>query len=208
MVPDPPKLRPPIAHERHTSRPPGAAAFVRAATPDDAAEIGRIQLATWRYAYRRVLPRSVLDGLDEAWLAHRWRTSIEAPPTPRHRVLVAVEQAEQAYLVGFVASGGIDETALAPDENPSALIQADIASVTDLLIEPRWSRRGHGSRLLAASVDLWRQDGFTKAVAWAFAADTVYRRFLTSAGWELDGAARALEMDDVLVDQVRLHTAL
>ena len=29
-------------------------------------------------------------------------------------------------------------------------------SVTDLLVEPRWGRRGHGSRLLAACVDLWR----------------------------------------------------
>jgi len=165
-------------------------------------------LSTWRYAYRRILPREVLDGLDEAWLAHRWRTSIEAPPSPRHRVLVAVEQAEQAYLVGFVASGEIDETSLAPDENPALLIRPDVAAVTDLLVEPRWSRRGHGSRLLAAAVDHWRKDGFTSAVAWAFAADTTYQRFLTSAGWSLDGTARALEIDSMLVDQVRLHTTL
>jgi GNAT superfamily N-acetyltransferase len=150
----------------------------------------------------------VLDGLDEAWLAHRWRTSIEAPPSPRHRVLVAVEQAEQAYLVGFAASGGIDETALAPDEDPSDLIRADIAAVTDLLVEPRWGRRGHGSRLLAASVDHWRDDGFIGAVAWAFEADTRYQRFLASAGWQPDGAARALDMDGVLVPQIRLHTVL
>ncbi|HEY7224329.1 MAG TPA: GNAT family N-acetyltransferase [Micromonosporaceae bacterium] len=185
-----------------------ALAFVRPARPDDAAEIGRIQLATWRHAYHRLLPRSVLEGVDQAWLAHRWRTSIEAPPSPRHRVLVAVEQAELAYLVGFAASGEIDETALAPDENPSDLIRPDIASVTDLLVEPRWSRRGHGSRLLASCVDHWRGDGFTTALAWAFAADTGYQRFLGSAGWQLDGAARALEMDGELVDQVRLHAAL
>jgi len=197
MVPDPPPLR-----------PPGAVAFVRPARPDDADEIGRIQLATWRYAYRRMLPRAVLDKLDEAWLAHRWRTSLETPPSPRHRVLVAVEQAEQAYLVGFAASGGIDETALAPDEPASELIRPDIAAVTDLLVEPRWSRRGHGSRLLSASVEHWRGDGFTTAVAWAFAADTTYQQFLTSAGWSLDGAARALDMDGVLVDQLRLHTTL
>jgi GNAT superfamily N-acetyltransferase len=185
-----------------------ALAFVRPAHPDDAAEIGRIQLATWRHAYRRILPHSVLEGIDEAWLAHRWRTSLETPPSPRHRVLVAVEQAEQAYLVGFAASGEIDETALAPDENPSYLIRPDITAVTDLLVEPRWSRRGHGSRLLSASVEHWRGDGFTTALAWAFAFDTTYQRFLTAAGWSLDGAARALEMDATLVDQVRLHTAL
>lgn len=189
-------------------RAPGARAFVRPARPSDADEIGRIQLATWRYAYRRILPRDVLQGLDEAWMANRWRASIEAPPSPRHRVLVAVEQAEQAYLVGFAAAGEIDEAALAPDENPSDLIQPGIAAITDLLVEPRWSRRGHGSRLLAALVDHWRADGFVKAVAWAFAADTRYQSFLTSAGWQLDGAARALDMNGLLVDQVRLHTQL
>lgn len=185
-----------------------ALAFVRPARPEDAAEIGRIQLTTWRYAYRRILPRDVLEGLDEAWVAHRWQTSIEAPPSPRHRVLVAVEQAEIAYLVGFAAAGEIDETALAPDEDPSAVIRPDIAAITDLLVEPRWSRRGHGSRLLAACVDHWRSDGFTSAVAWAFANDTTYQSFLTSAGWQLDGAARALDMNETLVDQVRLHTTL
>jgi GNAT superfamily N-acetyltransferase len=197
-----------MAQDPPTPRSPGALAFVRPARPDDAAEIGRIQLTTWRYAYRRILPRSVLHELDEAWLAHRWQTSIEAPPSPRHRVLVAVEQAELAYLVGFAASGEIDETALAPDEDRSGLIRPDIAAVTDLLVEPRWSRRGHGSRLLAAAVDHWRADGFTTALAWAFAADTVYQGFLTSSGWSLDGVARALDVEGTLVDQVRLHTTL
>jgi GNAT superfamily N-acetyltransferase len=185
-----------------------ATAFVRPARPDDAAEIGRIQLATWRYAYRRILPREILAGMDEAWMTHQWRTSIEAPPSPRHRVLVAVEQAETAYLVGFAAAGEADETALAPDEDLTAMLRPDVAAVTDLLVEPRWARRGHGSRLLAACTDLWRSDGFTTALAWAFEADTVYRTFLESAGWRLDGVARDLDMNGMLVTQLRLHASL
>jgi GNAT superfamily N-acetyltransferase len=184
-----------------------ALGFVRPADPDDANEIARIQLSTWRQAYRRILPRHVLDGLDEAWMARRWRASIESPPSPRHRVLVAVEQARQAYLVGFAATGGMDEAALAPEEDVAGL-SPDVASITDLLVEPRWGRRGHGSRMLAACVDLWREDGFTAAVAWAFESDRATRSFLASAGWELDGASRALDVDDLLVSQVRLHTMI
>ena len=183
-----------------------ALGFVRPASPDDADEIARIQLTTWRHAYRRILPQHVVDSIDEAWVTRRWQTSIEDPPSPRHRVLVAVEQAEQAYLVGFVATGEVDETALAPDEDAEKLLRPDVASVTDLLVEPRWGRRGHGSRLLAASADLWREDGFGTAVAWSFEADVAMRAFLTSAGWELDGASRALDVDDLLVPQLRLHT--
>jgi hypothetical protein len=62
--------------------------------------------------------------------------------------------------------------------------------------------------LLAASAELWRADGFATAVGWSFEADVAMRAFLTSAGWELDGAVRALDVDDVLVPQVRLHTSV
>ncbi|MER5703130.1 GNAT family N-acetyltransferase [Micromonospora sp. NPDC002296] len=184
-----------------------ALGYVRPARPEDAGEIAHIQLATWRVAYRRILPRHVLDNLDEAYLARRWSAAVQEPPSGAHRVLVAVEQAEQSYLVGFVASGPADAESLAPNE-PAEALGPDVVAVTDLLVEPRWGRRGHGSRLLAASVDLWRSDGFARAVAWAFDADPATRKFLTTAGWEPDGAARALDVDDMLVNQLRLHVAV
>jgi L-amino acid N-acyltransferase YncA len=75
-------------------------------------------------------------------------------------------------------------------------------------VEPRWGRRGHGSRLLAATVDLWRADGFKSAVAWVYDADPAMKKFLASTGWEPDGAGRALDVDDMLVPQFRMHVAL
>ena len=183
-----------------------AAGYVRPARPEDAGEIARVQLATWRVAYRRILPRHVLDNLDEAYLARRWSAAVQEPPSGAHRVLVAVEQAAQSYLVGFVASGPADADALAPDE-PAEALGSDVAAVTDLLVEPRWGRRGHGSRLLAAAVEHWRGDGLTRAVAWAFDADAATRKFLGSTGWEPDGATRALDVDDMLVPQLRFHVA-
>ena len=183
-----------------------AVGFVRPARPADAAEIARIQLVTWRTAYRRLFPAHVLANLDEAYLARGWTEAITAPPSARHRVLVAVEQGESAQTtVGFAAAGPADEHALAPEEPP---LGDDVAAVTDLLVEPRWGRRGHGSRLLAATVDLWREDGFRGAVAWVYDADAAMRKFLGSTGWEPDGAGRALDVDDMLVPQQRLHVTL
>jgi GNAT superfamily N-acetyltransferase len=189
---------------------------VRPARPDDSDEIARVQLTTWRVAYRRLVPRHVLDQLDAEWLTRRWREAIVSPPTARHRVLVAIEQPGRApaaagpppeYLVGFTASGPADEAARAPDEPPTAL-DDQVVAVTELLVEPRWGRRGHGSRLLAASVDHWRTDGFRTAVAWVFTADAATGSFLASAGWGPDGAARALDVDDLLVPQIRLHASI
>jgi GNAT superfamily N-acetyltransferase len=183
-----------------------ALGFVRPARPEDATDIARIQLATWRTAYRRMFPAHILADLDEAYLARGWDEAIQSPPSARHRVLIAVEQAESSSeVVGFAAAGPADEQALAPEEPP---LPAGHAAVTDLLVEPRWGRRGHGSRLLSAAVVHWREDGFTHAVAWAYEQDPAMRKFLTSAGWEPDGAGRALDVDDMLVPQLRLHVAL
>jgi GNAT superfamily N-acetyltransferase len=215
--------------------------FVRPARPADASEIARIQLATWRTAYRRLLPRSVLAELDEAWMAEQWLAAVQDPPSSRHHIMIAIEQtgpppdesrAEspveppieppieppvespvesggepgvRSHVVGFVATGPADEAALAPEEKP---LPDTTAAVTDLLVEPRWGRRGHGSRLLAAAVAGWRTDGFDTAVAWAYDDDPATRAFLASAGWEPDGATRALDVDDLLVNQLRLHVAL
>ncbi|GLY04788.1 MULTISPECIES: GNAT family N-acetyltransferase [Actinoplanes] len=183
-----------------------ALGFVRPARPEDASEIARIQLATWRTAYRRMFPPHVLAGLDEDYLARGWTEAITAAPSARHRVLTAVEQGESvSTVVGFVAAGPADEQALAPEEKP---LPDDVVAITDLLIEPRWGRRGHGSRLLAAAVDHWRDDGFRSAVAWVYEADDAMRKFLGSTGWEPDGAGRALDVDDLLVPQLRLHVAV
>lgn len=184
-----------------------ALGYVRPARPDEAQEITRIQVATWQVAYRRMLPARALDQWDEQWISQRWRAAIEQPPTPSHRVLVAIEQSARPHLVGFTASGPADDQAAAPQESAPPRAD-DTAAVTELLVEPRWGRRGHGSRLLAASVDLWRSDGFTAAVAWVYEADVATRAFLTSAGWEPDGTTRALDVDDLLVPQLRLHTGL
>jgi ribosomal protein S18 acetylase RimI-like enzyme len=188
-----------------------ALGFVRPARPDDVAEIARIQLTTWRVAYRRLMPRHVLEQLDEDWIAQQWRRSIIDPPTPRHRVLIALEQAADqsapAYVVGFAASGPPDEPAFAPDEDHTALGD-EVVAVTDLLVEPRWGRRGHGSRLLAACMDSWRIDGFTTAVAWTFVDDGVVSGFLESTGWQKDGASRSLDVDDLLIPQIRWHVAI
>jgi GNAT superfamily N-acetyltransferase len=171
-----------------------AVGFVRQARAGDAGEIARIQLTTWRVAYERLLPRHVLDQMDEEFLKARWLESIEAPPTPQHRVLVAIEQAVTEYVAGFMASE--------PSDTPGS------AMITEMLVEPRWGRRGHGSRLLSASADLWRADGFDAAEAWVFEQDPATNKFLSSAGWGPDGSGRALDVDDLLVPQLRLHTSL
>lgn len=167
---------------------------MRPARSSDAEAIARVQLETWRAAYAEVLPAAALS-LEASDVASAWGQAVGAPPSPYHRVLVAVDGAE---VVGLAACEP------ASDED----LDVPAAELTVLLVEPRWGRRGHGSRLLAAAVDLWRADEVALAVTWVFDSDAVVEGFLTAAGWAPDTAGRTLEADASTVRQRRWHTAL
>jgi GNAT superfamily N-acetyltransferase len=172
---------------------------VRPARADDVEEIARIHVETWRFGYAGILPAPVLDGLTVDAAASAWREAVVEPPSPRHHVLVAVEG---RWIVGFAALGPPDD--LQPeDADPDATV-----SIGPIVVEPRWARRGHGSRLMAAAVDVARSDGMARAVTWIPERDTVSREFLAGGGWAPDGLARALDTGAGELREIRLHVRL
>ncbi|MBV9594047.1 MAG: GNAT family N-acetyltransferase [Actinobacteria bacterium] len=172
---------------------------VRSAAITDVGDIARIQVETWRVGYAEILPAAVLDQLSVDTATAAWTDALSQPPTARHHVLVALEQ---QWVVGFAVLG--------PDDDPQPADPAiDTTSlVGPILVEPRFGRRGHGSRLLAACVDHARADGLTRAVAWLPEADSVSRSFYGDAGWEADGFARVLDTGAGELREVRIHTSL
>ncbi|MEO6702318.1 MAG: GNAT family N-acetyltransferase [Jatrophihabitantaceae bacterium] len=172
---------------------------VRPAVLTDAAEIARLQTETWRIAYQQVLPAPVLQSLALSEFEAGWRTAIGSPPSPKHQVLIATEGAQR---VGFAAFGP-DLEGLADDPEPAAT-----AAISTLLVEPRWGRRGHGSRLLAAVADLAGAGGAYRLVAWVAAADTASLAFYRGAGWQPDGVQRSLDTGAGTVAELRLHASL
>jgi GNAT superfamily N-acetyltransferase len=170
---------------------------VRPALPGDAAAIARVQAVTWRTAYRELLPAAVLDEWDDDAAEAAWRAAAEAPPTPGHGLLVAVEGDQ---VVGLAAYGPAEQSDASPEGPTTELLT--------LLVEPRWGRRGHGSRLLAAVTDLARASGAVRCAAWVAEADTVTARFLESTGWEQDGWSRTLDADGRPLRELRWHAHL
>lgn len=59
---------------------------IRPATAEDADDIARVDIASWRSAYSEMLPGSYLASLDPAERAELWRTSVADPGT---RIMVA-----------------------------------------------------------------------------------------------------------------------
>jgi GNAT superfamily N-acetyltransferase len=182
--------------EHGSGQVPRAEVSVRPATVADVPEIARIQVETWRIAYAALLPPGVLDAATQDRASAEWTAAIADPPSPRHRVLVA---REQQWTVGFVAFGPFDEGGDPPGTG----------IVHTLLVEPRWGRRGHGSRLLAAAVDHLRPDGSIRAVVWLVDGDAASTAFYRSTGWQPDGTVRTLADDGApALREVRFHVSL
>jgi GNAT superfamily N-acetyltransferase len=173
---------------------------VRPARPDDAAEIARVQVVTWRTAYRALLPAAVLDDWDAGTATESWRAAVASPPTPAHGVLVALERND---VVGFAAFGPA-ELAAGESSDPAG----PTAELSTLLVEPRWGRRGHGSRLLAAVADVARRDGAARLQVWLPETDRVSAGFYESAGWAPDGWARTLDTGAEPLREIRWHALL
>jgi GNAT superfamily N-acetyltransferase len=172
---------------------------VRLATVRDAPAIAAAQSAAWHETLGATLPPAVLDQLRGAQAVAQWRAAVLTPPTPRHRLLVAVAGED---VVGFAA--------LAPADDPD-LDPADDAEIVALSVTPERRGAGHGSRLVNASVDTLREAGFRTAHVWLPDTDATLRGFLEAAGWADDGARRRLDLrgdGDVVVGQVRLGTTI
>ena len=171
---------------------------VRLARTSDVDRVAGVNVRSWRQRFAGLLPPDVLDALDPRDLALVWAGAILNPPTPAARLLVAVADDE---VLGYAAVGPSPD----PDADP------DTGELSALEVDPDAQRRGHGSRLLAAAVDLAREAGWTTLHAWCALDDEPRRAFLQSTGWGPDSAFRDLavgwdEDEPRVVREVRLVT--
>jgi len=174
---------------------------VRLARTSDVDEIAAVNVSSWRARLSDLVPDAVLSALDPADLAMTWASAILNPPMAGQRVLVAVDEDR---VVGYAAWG----PCLDPDADPMT------GELLALEVDPARQREGHGSRLMAAAVDLGRSAGVGGAVTWIQLADEPRRAFLLASGWGPDSAYRDVQVgadmnsEAILVREVRLVTGL
>ncbi|MFX0537981.1 N-acetyltransferase family protein [Ornithinimicrobium sp. Y1847] len=180
---------------------PLADAAVRTARPTDAPAVGLVQAFVWQDAYADLLAQEVLDQLSGPRFGNAWRRSLESPPTPRHRLLVATAGPQ---VVGYVSLG--------PAEPEPGLEEGHTGMLFDGGVHPEGRGAGHGSRLLNAAIDTLRagDDELESVAVWTLADAEGTRAFLQSAGFEPDGAYRdrVVDEDGRTAREVRLVVTL
>jgi len=186
------------------------AGFVRAARASDAADLARVQVASWQASLAGLVPDAVVGELTSAaaqrqW-ADRWLEAITRPPTSRHRIHVAYVSGGPDGPDGPDGPGCAGFASAGPATDPD-LWPATDGELYELHVLPGQAGLGHDERLLHAVADTLAEDGFRTACTWALSGDEARLSFLEAAGWAPDGSHSNLDMG-AKVPVIRLHTRL
>ena len=201
----------PDAHncaEHDQDGPQASGGFVRPARAEDLTAIGQVQAATMLASleaghtavHSAPLPQGVRAMIAAPVIAAGWEAAVTEPPSPEHHVLVATTAQADAVSRTVVGLLGLAPTQSMDAEGHVDEAGVQAVEVTALGVEPASQRRGHGSRLLAAAVDLARQDGARALVAWAVRGDESISRLLSSVGMAPTGAHRVLGVGEGITE--------
>lgn len=162
--------------------------MIRPAVPEDAPEIARIHVETWRAAYGGIIPAPFLAGLS---LDNRTAMWTRALTQGRTILLVDVEEGR---MTGWVAAGPNRQVSNPPESEIYALY----------VLPSHWGR-GIGRRLSQAAeatlppsqpISLWVLAGNARAI-----------RFYERAGYVFDGRTKEERFGDVCLTERRMLKA-
>jgi GNAT superfamily N-acetyltransferase len=150
---------------------------IRRAGVDDARALAGVHIASWRAAYRGLMPAEVLHRLTLEGRERDWRGWL-AEGGARHHTLVAERGG------AIVAFCTIEMPADEPDEPD------DVAAIPALYAHPDAVGTGAGSALMDAAVDAIREAGYREAILWMLEGNRRAAGFYERRGWRRDGGRR------------------
>lgn len=140
---------------------------VRRAQLHDSATIARIQVDTWRSAYRGIVPDSYLDSLSYERAKENWEKRI-SDPDKRNAAFVVED--EIGGVIGFATCGVAREDARDYESELYAIY-----------VNQSMQRKGLGKRLVLSVARHLRVQGFNSMLIWVL-ADNQYKQFYESIG--------------------------
>jgi len=151
---------------------------VRQAREGDVKAIAVVHVRSWQAAYRGMVPRDYLDGLDPAQREALWNTVLAESAWPRAGILVLEDQATVAGFAAFCPTRD-------QDEEP-----AQVAEITAIYLMPQVWGIGAGRQLMTGALEVLAAAGYRQATLWVLDSNRRARRFYHAGGWRADGTVK------------------
>lgn len=162
---------------------------IRAASPSDVDAIASLHLASWRTAYRGIVPDEFLAAITLESRVIRWRKALSSSESPLTETIVAVD----GHTIRGVCSFG-------PRRPPQS---TGVGEVHALHVEPTSRRRGIGQLLLDDALRRLAIRGFSGAVLWVLRDNVDARHFYEAQGWAVTGEETVEERDGYAIPETR-----
>jgi L-amino acid N-acyltransferase YncA len=155
---------------------------IRRAEPEDARAIVEVKVASWKVAYRGLIPDRFLDSMSaDSRQINRWRERLEE----------GIGQMwvceESGGIIGFVYLGA------SQDEDAE---QGEVGEVYAMYLHPAEWRKGRGTELMAQAIEALQQEGYGEATLWVLHNNERGKRFYEAMGFEADGGEKVVEWSE------------
>lgn len=148
---------------------------VRAATADDAEAIAQVHVATWRVAYRDLLPEDEIRAISVEQRRGFWKSALSRPNAGK------IDVAEDdSGIIAFCSYG--------PTRDKDADGAAEIYAI---YVHPDKWGRGAGRLLCERALRAAVERGHNALTLWVVKGNERACRFYERVGFGLDGAARS-----------------
>jgi GNAT superfamily N-acetyltransferase len=161
---------------------------IRDACADDVEWLAVVHVASWKDAYRTLMPDDYLDALQPADRIDWWRTRL-AEPVPGSFLLVAED--EDGAIRGFAS--------MLPHEE----LGPEWALLPQLYLEPTAWGQGIGHALLTEALRRANEAGHRQMELWTVVGNVRARRFYEARGWTTDGTERTSHVWGVDLPEIR-----
>jgi ribosomal protein S18 acetylase RimI-like enzyme len=156
---------------------------IRRATEDDAAELARVHVDSWRAAYRGLVPDAYLERFEYGWREERFRESLSAGTEETYLIQV------REQVMGFLTLGAARDADL--DANRTG-------EIWGIYVSPDHWRRGIGRTLAAKAEQILASRGYEDAVLWVLEDNEQARRFYEAMGFASEGQTREIDWGALL----------
>lgn len=161
---------------------------IRSAQPGDAAQIARIKVAGWRFAYRDLLPADLLADLDVRKTTAQWRRIIEQ--NAGSLAIPRVAHLQPSPIIGFLQA---------------SCLEGGGARISTLYLDPMHVGTGAGHALMMDASDRLRAAGCRWAELWVLEGNHRAIGFYRRHGWELTGETRQEHVGRAVLRELRMR---
>ncbi|MDL2224624.1 GNAT family N-acetyltransferase [Eubacteriales bacterium OttesenSCG-928-M02] len=171
-------------------------ALIRPAFPEDVTAISQIHAASWRHAYRGIIPQAYLDTLAE----NQWVPALTNGL--KYEGMRAYLSIQKGQAVGAITLGpGRKEIAGAPEED-------SWGEIYSVYILPSHTGKGQGRALISHALSVLRDMGFSRCYLWVAADNTPAIGFYQHMGFSADGITHDFPIMGEAISELRLSIKL